>query len=76
MRQGGTSAAGGSIPKKTGNEAETPLPQGSGVSSAPGGFALGGFWRYNNKKDRNSGRKPCGTARPLRNLPKRKRCFA
>ena len=71
MRQGGTSAAGGSIPKKTGNEAETPLPQGSGVSSAPGGFALGGFWRYNNKKDRNSGRKPCGTARPLRNLPKK-----
>ena len=47
MRQGGTSAAGGSIPKKTGNEAETPLPQGSGVSFAPGGFALGGFWRYN-----------------------------
>ena len=26
---------------------------------------------YNNRKDRNSGGKPCGTARPLRNLPKK-----
>ena len=32
---------------------------------------MGGFWRYNNRKDRNSGGKPCGTARPLRNLPKK-----